>query len=164
MADPITFVYADWVAQYPEFAAVPEGVVTGYFNRACVYWRNDGTSPATTEAAQIIIMYLLTAHIAALYSQGQGAGNPGAPQDPNTPVGRISSVTEGTVTVATEVLLQPSGNAQQAWFAQTKYGLDWWAMTSQYRRFNYRPGQLQRGFSSGGFGAPLPFQIGWRRW
>jgi hypothetical protein len=80
-----------------------------------------------------------------MYSQSQGDQSPGAPKDANTPVGRISSATQGSVTVQTELNVLPG---QASWYSQTKYGLDFWQATAGYRLARYKPGQLQ----PGGFG------------
>ncbi len=90
---------------------------------------------------------MLTAHIAALYSQSRGDPEPGQPKDANTPVGRISNATEGSVTVA----LEYDATNPQEWFSQTKYGASFWAATATYRTMRYVPGQLQPG-GFGGYG------------
>lgn len=156
MADAVAFVFATWIGRYPEFVAVPEGAAQSYFEQAAIYWRNDGTSPATKAATQKTLMYLVTAHLAALYSQSQGAPSPGSAQDANSPIGRISSATQGSVTVQTDIGMTPTTSAQQAFFSQTKYGLQFWAATAQYRTGRYRLGNLQPGGLSPGWrGRPV---------
>lgn len=160
MAKPYTFVYAAWLASYPEFSAVQQGAAQGYFDRAALVWRNDGSSPNPDDGSQQTLMLMLTSHIAALYSQSQGAPVPGAPQDANTPVGRIASAGQGTVNVSLETNLQPG---KAAWYAQTKYGFEFWNATKGYRLMKYRRGQLQPGGlgpPAGGFG----LWNGGRRW
>lgn len=46
-------------------------------------------------------------------------------------VGRINQATEGDVSVSSEWQAPP--NANQAYFIQTKYGAQYWAMTAKYR-------------------------------
>lgn len=133
-----TFSYAAFQARYPEFAAVPAATVEQYFAEAGLYWRNDGTGPVSTVASQAILMNMLTAHIAALYSQAQGDPSPGAAKDPNTPVGAITSASEGSVSVSVQAEYAP-GTVQ--WFKQTKYGLSFWTATTPYRMFHYRRGR-----------------------
>lgn len=153
MAAPVSFDYTAWVARYPEFAAVDRAVVEGYFAEATLYWRNDGTSPNKTAITQSMFLNMLTAHIAALYSQGQGAASPGQPQDPNSGVGRVSQATVGSVSVTTELNLVPTSSGLQAWLSQTKYGLGFWAATTAYRKVRY--------FMGGGpSGGPLPWNNG----
>lgn len=161
MADPYVFSYNAWVTRFPEFSAVSAGLAQMFFNEAAIVWRNNGTSPCTNQSgAQPIIMNLLTAHIAALYAQSQNMAAPGEPQDANTPVGRISNASEGSVSVATDLGVNPSPNATQAWLNQTKYGFQAWSMMSTYRTMRYVPGMLQPGglgwpsmqpFGPGGF-------------
>jgi hypothetical protein len=138
MAARITFDYSGWKARYPEFSAVVEGAAQGYFDEATLYWRNNGTSPNSTEESQRLFLNMLTAHIAALYAQSQGMPNPGGAQDANSLVGRVASATQGSVTVSTELNMVPSSSGMQAWLAQTKYGLSFWAATNAYRRFQFR--------------------------
>lgn len=130
-----TFNYASWVARYPELDAVAEPTATEYFAEAGVYWRNDGTGPVPDQALQLRLLNMLTAHIAARYSQAQGSPSPGSPQNPNTPVGRINSASEGSVSAQFQNDYAP-GSAQ--WFMQTKYGSDFWAATKAYRGMHYR--------------------------
>lgn len=129
------FDYANWIAQYPEFGPspgqdVPQAIAQGYFDLAGIYWLNDGTGPVTSQAIQTQLMYMLTAHLAQLFYVAPGA-------QPNQTVGRVSNATEGSVTVALEYQ-QPPGTAQ--WFAQTKYGAQFWAATGAYRTMRYYPG------------------------
>lgn len=144
MAVAVVFTYSDWVARFPEFATVPEATAQQYFNEAGVLWNNMGYSPATHITTQTILMNMLTAHIAALYWKVPSQGGPGA-QDPNSPVGRISSASEGSVSVSTDLGLTPSSSAFTAWLQQTKYGLEFLALTTQYRAMRYVPGALQSG-------------------
>lgn len=139
----VAFDYDAWVTRYPEFTAVEQATATEYFNEATLYWRNDGGSQARTPAIQSMLLNMLTAHIAALYSQSQNDEAPGLPKDANTPVGRISSVTQGTITVAIDGGAPPS--EQSAFFMQTKYGSSFWRATAGYRTMVYVPGRLQPG-------------------
>src|SRR5262249_32656248 len=92
---------------------------------------------------QAVLMNMVTAHIAALNSQSQGDSDPGAPKDANSPVGRIASATEGSVSVSTEYA--PMANGSEAWFLQTRYGAAFWAATAVYRTARYARGFLQPG-------------------
>lgn len=145
MSLAVDFNYSAWTARFPEFAAVPDELAAQYFAEATIYWRNDGTSPASTTAIQSVILNLLTAHIASLYVQSQGMPAPGQPQDANTPVGPVTTATQGSVTVTTTPMLAPGTDGLQAWLAQTKYGLQAWSMMSQYKTFRYVQGALQPG-------------------
>lgn len=130
-----TFVYANWIASYPEFSAVSEPQAAAFFSEATLYLRNDGTSPVCDTGNQTTLLYMITAHIAAQRVQSAGSPNPGAPQDANTPVGRITSASEGSVSVSTENSYPP-GSAQ--WYQTTKYGSAYWQATNAFRRMRYR--------------------------
>lgn len=132
----VTFDYAAWVARYQEFSAVSSATADQYFAEACIYHNNTPAGPVCNEAAQRVYLNMMTAHIAARYSNGAGSPNPGSPQNPNTPVGRIASAGEGSVNASFENSYPP-GTAQ--WFQQTKYGSDYWNATKAYRSAQYRP-------------------------
>jgi hypothetical protein len=144
-----TFSYSTWVAAFPELATVPEGQATSlYFPMACVSLRNDGTGPVSDPAVQLLLLNLLTAFYAELYTQSQGDQSPGSAKDANSPVGRIDSASEGSVSVHTDI--GSSVSEQMAFYAQNKYGLNFWALTAVYRRARYVPGALQAGGSYAG--------------
>lgn len=143
-AGPVTFSYDSWIARYPEFATVSEATATEYFAEAGLYCDNTAESPVQDATQLLMLLNMVTAHIAAL-----NAGINGQPASPL--VGRISQATEGSVSVTSEMLLQP-GSA--AWFQQTKYGAGFWAATMQYRSFQYRAPR-PRNFN------PYPFGRWW---
>lgn len=132
----VAFSYAAWAARYPEFAAVSQDTATAYFGEACIYHSNNGSGPVDDPAVQSALLNMVTAHIAARYSQSQGSPVPGAAQDANSMVGRISSASEGSVSVSAEYASDASGS--MAWFLQTKYGADYWNATKAYRTMRYR--------------------------
>lgn len=132
------FDYNAWILRYPEFSAVPRPTAEAYFAEAGIYWRNDGTGPVSTVTSQALLMNMMTAHIAALYSQAQGDPSPGAPKDPNTPVGAVTNASQGSISVAVAADYPP-GSVQ--WYKQTKYGLSFWTATTPYRMFRYRRGR-----------------------
>ncbi len=144
MGYSVTFNYGAWQQRYPEFSAVSQPMAQDYFTEATLYWRNDGTVPVSTAAVQSMLLNMLTAHIAALNSQSQGDEFPGESKDANSPVGRISSVTQGSISLSIESGAPPS--EQAAFFGQTRYGLAFWRATAAFRTGgHYIPGQLQPG-------------------
>jgi len=139
-----TFVYADFIAQYTAFAtAPPEPVLQGFFDIAGeLYLRNDGTGRIRSVSAQTMLLYMLTAHLAQLTYGADGAS-------PSGLVGRISSATQGSVTVATDYPSTPNS----AWFVQTPYGASFWQAVSAYRSVAaYRPGPTRLGNGIGNRG------------
>ncbi len=135
MGAVVTFDYAGWIARYPEFTAVGPAMAAEYFVEACIYHNNKPTGPVCDEGAQRVYLNMMTAHIAARYAQSAGSPSPGAPQAANTPVGRIASASEGSVSASFENNY-PAGSAQ--WFQTTKYGSDYWNATKAYRTARYR--------------------------
>lgn len=132
---------------YPQWAALPDAQLQGYFNIATLYLRNDGTSPVRTVATQTLLMNLLTAHITQLSAGVDGKG-------PQSIVGRINSASEGSVSIGADY----PANATNAWFLQTPFGANFWQATAAYRMVNYVPGRPRfgNGFSGNYFGG--------RRW
>lgn len=126
----VTFVYSDWTALYPEFSTTVTTApqAQGYFDQATVLQENTGY-PISDPTTLTTLLYLLTAHVALLF-----AGSNGNPVSPL--VGRISSATEGSVSVGTEM---PGATANSAWFQQTRYGALYWQMTAAYRTMRYIP-------------------------
>jgi hypothetical protein len=127
----VAFSYQAWITRYPEFAdTVTSDLAGAYFAEATIYHRNDGGGPVSTANSQSILLNMATAHIAQLYS-GTAA------QPASQLVGRISNASEGSVSVSADMTIEAG---TEGWWAQTKYGLSYWAATSQYRRMRYRPG------------------------
>lgn len=133
---PVVFNYAVWVARYPEFAAVSQPLAQAYFDEATLYFANQGWTAALPQAPTLLNM--LTAHIAWLYAPRDASGNPSSTGQAASPlVGRISSASEGSVSVSTE--LTSSGSPSEAFFTQTKYGFSFWQATAQFRTAHYIP-------------------------
>lgn len=127
----VTFNYAMWIVRYPEFASVSQPLAQLYFDEATLYCANH-LNPIRTLPALTTLLNMLTAHIAALNSPITAAGSSAA-----TPPGRLSNVTEGSVTAQFDFEVEPGS---QSWYVQTKYGAAFWQATLPYRLFLYRPG------------------------
>jgi hypothetical protein len=127
--DPAAFKVA-----YPQWAALPDAQLQAYFDIATLYFRNDGTSPARTVAIQTLLLNLLTAHITQLSAGIDGKG-------PSAIVGRISSASEGSVSVGADFPSTPNN----AWFLQTPFGASFWQATAAYRMTRYIPGRPRFG-------------------
>ena len=111
-----------FVQRYPEFNTLDAALLQLYFSEATLYCRNDGGGPVSDLPTLTMFLNMLTAHIAALNGGVNG-------QTPTQIVGRISSASEGSVNVSTD--LKVSDGA--AWYAQTKYGLAYWQASLPYR-------------------------------
>jgi hypothetical protein len=139
MAQFVTFNYAEWIAQYPMFNVAPtittELVAQNYFNMAgMLYLRNDGSGPISNPERQKFLLYLLTCHLAALIT-GYGG------QAPSGLVGRVSSASEGSVSVSVDFPSSPNG----AWFNMTPWGALYWQATASLRTMQYRGGPTRFG-------------------
>lgn len=135
-AQTVTFNYSVFIQRYPQFANLTQPLLQAYFDEATVYLNNRVGCPVRTYSRLRTMLDLLTAHIAALNAP-QVAGQPnnttaGGVAPPL--VGRISSATEGSVSVSTDLTGVPGG---AAWYAQTQYGLQYWTMTLPYRRARF---------------------------
>lgn len=130
MGVQVTFDYTAWVAIYPMFASLTETqVVDGALPIAELYCRNDGCGPVTKAAIQTNLLNLMVAHICQLMYGVNG-------QSPSPLVGRMSSATEGSVSVSTEFPTTPTN----AWYMQTPFGAMFWTASAPYRTMRYIPG------------------------
>jgi hypothetical protein len=119
------FNHAAWIARYPEFGAVSEELAALFFAEAGLYLDNTDNSPVEDANVRLMLLGMLTAHIAALSgASGRDSGM----------VGRVSSASEGSVSVSVDTGLMP-GTA--VWFQQTSYGLSFWQATKGYRSAVY---------------------------
>lgn len=125
----VAFDYVKWIARYPEFASVTQPVAQGYFDEASIYHANDGGGPIRTEAIQLALLNMVTAHLAKMNAVING-------EPASDLVGRVSNATEGSVSVQADMGNVPAGS--QAWWLQTKYGAGYWAATAAWRTANYR--------------------------
>jgi len=129
---PVVFEYDWWQARYPELAGwVTPGQALGFFDRAALLLDNTPRSPVRDCDERRILLGLLVAHIAKMNAPIDG-------QEPSPLVGRISSASEGGVSVSTEY----GGEAEpgEAWYLQTKYGAEFWAATRRFRLGRYHVG------------------------
>jgi hypothetical protein len=124
------FDYPSWSSRYPDLAAVvPPPMAQALFSEACLYVDNTPQSRIQDVPTRTLILRMTVAHLAILY----GPHRDGSPASPL--VGRISSATEGSVSVSAEY----SAPGSAAWWAQTKPGADAWAAMAPYRTFRYAP-------------------------
>lgn len=143
----VTFSWAQWLLEYPEFGYVTQPQAQSFFNRATLLVDNTPCSPICDLLQRTILLNMATAHIAALFSSQNGQG-------PRGVVGRISDASEGSVSVRTEYVAPKTDS--QAYWNQTPYGAQYWAATLKYRTGFYAPSPLgvngNPGFGTFGFG------------
>jgi hypothetical protein len=135
---PVTFSLETWQAMFPEFSPLSAAQGAAYFARACLICWNATANPIFCTGNLAALLYLLTSHIAWLSCPKDANGNPAATGTPASQlVGRINQASEGSVSVGVELNVGSSANAQLAYYAQTKYGLEFWAQTAQFRTARY---------------------------
>jgi hypothetical protein len=137
MTTPAGSVAFDWSffsTRYAELASAGIALAQLYFNEACLYCDNTAASPVKDSSVggqRYLFLHMITAHVAALNMPVATASG----TTPSSPlVGRISSATEGSVTVQAEFKV-PEGTPQ--FWAQTKYGVAFWVAALPYRQFFY---------------------------
>lgn len=136
----IEFDYSSWVQLFPEFAYIDPSLIQSYFAVATNFVRNDGDGPVNNVAQQTMFLNYVTAHITKLF-----AANPdGSPSASTQLVGRISSASEGSVSVSTEF---NDTSALGAYFNQTEYGATFWAASRPYRTMRWIRPLNQRVFN-----------------
>ena len=127
----VAFNYDAWVVRYPELAgSVSPQLAAAYFAEAELYCDNTPGSIVSNETRRSLFLNMLVSHIASLNAPING-------QSSQTLVGRITSASEGSVSVSVENTYPP-GTVQ--WYQQTKYGAAYWAATAAYRTAKYVPG------------------------
>ncbi len=141
MSDPVTFDFTEWTTMFPEFAATNPTTAQTWFNRASFLAGNQTCNPlyGVTDMLKTAI-YLLTSHIAWLNAPRDATGVPASSGQPPPPVvGRINTATEGSVSMGADMGDANAGSPSQAWYMQTKYGAEYWAMTACVRTARYVP-------------------------
>lgn len=128
--DVVVFIPARFRARYPQFAAVSDERLQIAFDDATIYVSNKPTSIVKDLTERDYLLSLVMAHMLQLagVTTAEGEGSTAGQ------VGRLASASEGSVS-ASFAMDAVSGGA--AWYAQTQYGLTYWAATSKYRRFRY---------------------------
>lgn len=123
----VVFDSTAFLAVFPEFATVAVPALNFNFQLATLVLNNSCCSRVQDAAKRETLLNLLVAHITALRNGVNG-------QPPAGIVGRVSSATEGSVSVDAEL-----GNVpfSAAYFAQTQYGLMFWQATAPWRSFVY---------------------------
>lgn len=127
----VTLNIANFRAMYPEFSNVTDPILPFLFDQATDYLNNTDFSLVDDAVKRERLLYMLMAHIAYVrYGDNKGNGGSGM-------VGRISSASEGSVSVSSE--LGPI-EFRYAWYTQSPYGMAFWQATKVYRMANYYPG------------------------
>lgn len=128
MNDVVVFNPAEFRELYPKITAT-DAQLEDYFAMAETFLDNTPCSIITDLKARKRMLYLLVAHIATLTGMAEAGNNI---------VGRISSATEGSVSVSLD--FGTMGNNER-WYLQTPWGAMYWQLTKKYRSIAYRLGR-----------------------
>lgn len=129
----VIFDAAAFVLRFPFFAAYNTATPAGlqmFFNEATLLLNNTSASLVKDETERAMLLNLITAHIALI----NGVAAPGGAGSTAGQVGRVSSATEGSVSVSLDM---GAAYASAAWWMQSSYGAQYWAMTAQYRQARF---------------------------
>jgi hypothetical protein len=127
----VVFNLTEFTTAWPEFAGVSAGAASAMFSLSELNLKNCCRSAVPNPNVRQQLLYLLTAHMLFLFSPGTWNAN--TPR--NGFVGRISSASEGSVSVSAEFPQSPNA----AWFNQTQYGSTFWLLTMSVRTMRYTP-------------------------
>ena len=121
----VTFNYTVWLATYPDLSFVTQPTAQAYFDKVAALYIDNTDMGMVNIPRRTYLLGLLVAHLAQLSKNNAGSGGSLA--------GRISSASEGSVSVSTEY----TGPAGMAWFALTSYGQEYIQATAGSRLFRY---------------------------
>jgi hypothetical protein len=126
----VTFDPAAFIARFPEFAAVDSAYLQLLFDTgATMLLDNTEGSPVQDVVKRANLLNLIVAHLVKLAPPAAGPGVGG-----QETVGRISNATQGSVSVATDMLTQ---STSAAYWNQTQYGALYWAATAFLRTMRH---------------------------
>lgn len=129
MSGVVVFNVAAFIVQYPAFS-VAGARLQGYFDTATLFLNNTVSSRVSDLTKRSMYLNMLVAHLAEL----DGVRTPEGAGSQAGKVGRVSSVTEGSVKADLAMTATP-GTA--AWYMQTQYGATYWTVTAPYRSMRY---------------------------
>jgi hypothetical protein len=154
----VVYNQAQFLASYPEFTATNTAYPTALANNfltATLLLNNSCCSRVVDVNVRQQLLYMLTAHLTALYQGVNG-------QPPQGVVGRVSDATEGSVSMSAEYASTVSMSA--AFYLQTQYGATFWASTVTYRTMTYVAAPPRCYGPYGSFGAPFQGYGGYGGW
>lgn len=129
----VIFDEARFLMRYPQFApyatANPGFLQMVFDEVTALYIKNTPGSIVRDVTTRALLINYIIAHVLQL----SGVLTAGGAGSTAGQVGRLSSATEGSVTVS----LDMPGSVSGAWWMQTAYGAAYWAATAQYRTFRY---------------------------
>ena len=120
----VEFVVAEFRELYPKITST-DFQLESFFYEAELLFNNTDKSCVKDLKKRKILLYMIVAHLATLQSQVDAG---------NTLVGRLSSASEGSVSVSSEY--GTLGNSEK-WWVQTPYGAKFLQMTAIFRTSLY---------------------------
>jgi hypothetical protein len=124
----VPFDYSAWVLRFPGLSGVKEPLATLYAAEAELFLNNSPSSVVQNLTVRALLLQLITAHLATLYSGENG-------EDPSPIVGTVNQASEGSVSIAAKL---EGDRGNRAFWSQTKPGLEYWQATMRYRSATYR--------------------------
>ena len=124
MSGVVEFNVNKFRSLYPTLRATADQL-NWYFIEAAMLLNNTSKSCVKSLAEREVLLFLLVAHFAVLQQRVEGD---------NEVVGRISSASQGSVSVSLD---NGQTTLSDKWYQQTPYGSKYWALTAKYRSFLY---------------------------
>ena len=124
MSGVVEFNVNKFRSLYPTLKATDDQL-NWYFVEATMLLNNTSKSCVKSLAEREVLLFLLVAHFAVLQQRVEGD---------NEVVGRISSASQGSVSVSLD---NGQTTLSDKWYQQTPYGSKYWALTAKYRSFLY---------------------------
>lgn len=124
MSGVVEFNVNKFRSLYPNLKATDDQL-NWYFVEATMLLNNTSKSCVKSLAEREVLLFLLVAHFAVLQQRVEGD---------NEAVGRISSASQGSVSVTLD---NGQTTLSDKWYQQTPYGSKYWALTAKYRSFLY---------------------------
>lgn len=114
----VVFDVEKFRAWYPEFEAMTDAQLDGFFARACLLLDNTPRSIVRNTDEREVLLYMLVCHLATLAQRGTGGA-----------VGSVASATEGSVSASFAPVSSTQGSQ---WFNQTSCGAAFWQAAKRY--------------------------------
>lgn len=106
---------------YPQFSSFTDAQLQNFFLQAEMIFNNTDKSFIKDLARREMLLFLIVAHLAQIQTN-INAGN--------SMVGRISSASEGSVSVSVDY---GTVSNNEKWWVQTPYGAQYWQFIAQYK-------------------------------
>ena len=136
MAGAVQFDWAQFQALFPQLVGtggVTDPIAEMFFGVAEQLFDNTAASLMPDPTKRLLCLNYATAHVASLSGYPLLAGA-SSPSGPSGAVGRVSSATEGTVSIQTDY---GPMRENEAWWLQTQYGAFFWQLTRALRTARY---------------------------